>query len=371
MAASEYSSDLSDSNLETDHFDIKINTKKVSKISGGLKPEIMGKHSAAHGDTDRKDSGFLSGSSGFVSGESLSSEDQSLRVPDKTPIQCSDADEVASVDSIEEKLAGLNVNEDEDEAMYSMSSVGSVRDESIITQASAEEDHEIYIDPTEQDEDGDTVIHVAIVSLLVESALVLIELCEDIFSLDIQNNLRQSPLHLAVLTDQTAIVKALVAKGVDVTLRDQQGNTPLHIACRRGNNDAVSAIVKSLPDLKSRQKYFSVRNNEGLTCMHLAVQSKAFIILGHLFAKGADVNIGDAKSGRTMLHYAVENKDLHTVSLLLTHKDIDVDCKTFKGESPIVLAFWRNYQDIVKKLRVNGAYFDYSIVEDSDDEFTP
>ena len=94
------------------------------------------------------------------------------------------------------------------------------------------------------------------------------------------------------------------------------------------------------------------------------------MIMGHLFAKGADVNMGDAKSGRTVLHYAAEEKDAQTLSLLLTHKEIDVDCKTFKGETPLVMAYWRNYTDIVKRLRSKGAYFSYDVIEDSDDDLS-
>ena len=221
----------------------------------------------------------------------------------------------------------------------------------------------------EPDEDGDTIVHTAIVSRNEGIALTLIDvLISRSRTLDMVNKLFQTVLHLAVLTEQRKIVQKLVAKGCDLTVRDQQGNTALHIACRKGREDLVKDMVASLADDPTKRKeLFSIRNCEGLTCLHLAAQGKHYEVMGYLFAKGADVNIGDGKSGRTILHYAVERKDVETVVLLLTHPSIDIDCETYKGETPLLLAYWRNYQDIVKRLKANGAFFSYDLVENEDD----
>lgn len=280
---------------------------------------------------------------------------------DKCPVQCSD------INKLSDQIRDIGISADDEG--FSMKSFKSFDSESSQISVPEPEPAEIEIDLNATDEDGDTLIHVAIVSLMSESALALIDIAIDSDCLNIQNYLHQCPLHLAVLTRQTEIVKALIEKGANVTLRDQQGNTPLHIACRMGDRDSVMALVKSFgDDVSGRKEYFAVRNCEGLTCVHVASQYKEFLILGHLFAKGADVNIGDAKSGRTILHYAAENKDMATVTKLLTHRNIDVDCKTFKGETPLVLAFWRNAEDIVKKLMSKGAEFSYDLFEESDDD---
>ena len=222
---------------------------------------------------------------------------------------------------------------------------------------------------SETDEDGDTLIHTAIVNrneLLVAEMLNLLHM--NSCCLNIVNQLFQTVLHLAVLTEQRKIVQKLVSKGCDLFVRDQQGNTALHIACRKGSEKLVKDIVGSLTDNPTKRKeLFNVRNCEGLTCLHLAAQGKHYEIMGYLFARGADVNVGDAKSGRTILHYAVERKDVETVVVLLTHPSIDVDCETYKGETPLLLAYWRNYQDIVKRLKANGAYFSYDLVENDDE----
>ena len=221
----------------------------------------------------------------------------------------------------------------------------------------------------EQDEDGDTMIHTAVVSEKESVALALIDIVKFRSKcLDVVNKLFQTALHIAVLTRQRKVVQKLASKGCDMTMRDQQGNTALHIACRDGSEKLVKDMVGSLSDdVEKRKELFSIRNCEGLTCLHLAAQGHYYEIIGYLFAKGADVNIGDAKSGRTILHYAAERKDVETVVVLLTHPSIDIDCETYKGETPLLLAYWRNYQDIVKRLKANGAYFSYELVENDDE----
>ena len=221
----------------------------------------------------------------------------------------------------------------------------------------------------EQDEDGDTMIHTAVVSEKESVAIALIDIVKFRSKcLDVVNKLFQTALHIAVLTRQRKVVQKLASKGCDLTMRDQQGNTALHIACRDGSEKLVKDMVGSLSDdVEKRKELFSIRNCEGLTCLHLAAQGHYYEIIGYLFAKGADVNIGDAKSGRTILHYAAERKDVETVVVLLTHPSIDIDCETYKGETPLLLAYWRNYQDIVKRLKANGAYFSYELVENDDE----
>lgn len=254
-----------------------------------------------------------------------------------------------------------------DEGIFSVSAEPSLESEDVDSKIASV----IEVDLNETDKDGDTIVHTSILLKMDVLAIALIDLADDVKCLNIQNMLRQTPLHLAVLLGQTSVIQSLIDHKVDVTLRDHQGNTPLHIACRRDDQDAVRIIVESFRNnIEARRKYFAIRNCEGLTCMHVASEVKAYMIMGHLFAKGADVNIGDAKSGRTMLHYAVERRDSVTVTKLLTHADIDIDCKTFKGETPLLIAYWRNYRSILKKLKKKGAYFSYDLVEESDDEWS-
>ena len=267
-----------------------------------------------------------------------------------------------------ETVQKLAVQDNKDDGYHSFRTQSSGSQPSAnINEYDAEAEFEEIL--SETDDDEDTLIHTAIVNRDEWIVVGMINLLPmNSRCLNIVNKLFQTVLHLAVLTEQRKIVQKLVSKGCDLTVRDQQGNTALHIACRKGSEKLVKDMVSSLADNPTKRKeLFSIRNCEGLTCLHLAAQGKHYEIMGYLFARGADVNIGDAKSGRTILHYAVERKDVETVVVLLTHPSIDIDCETYKGETPLLLAYWRNYQDIVKRLKANGAYFSYDLVENDDE----
>ncbi|XP_043219139.1 E3 ubiquitin-protein ligase MIB2-like [Amphibalanus amphitrite] len=78
-------------------------------------------------------------------------------------------------------------------------------------------------------EDGFTALHLACLnghSAVVETLAVLGQ-CD----LDAVNNRRQTPLLLAVSQLHLGIVEYLVSRGASVLLADEDGDTPLHLAC--------------------------------------------------------------------------------------------------------------------------------------------
>ncbi|PVD26227.1 hypothetical protein C0Q70_13897 [Pomacea canaliculata] len=102
-----------------------------------------------------------------------------------------------------------------------------------------------------RDEDGDTFLHNGIVHGQAELVVSLLHqlawnppyhTATQEF-LDASNYLSQTALHLAVVTSQYDVIKALVLAGASLEGRDLQGNTPLHVACGRGNLLAALMLV--------------------------------------------------------------------------------------------------------------------------------
>ena len=54
-------------------------------------------------------------------------------------------------------------------------------------------------------------------------------------NIEIRNNRQQTPLLLAVSQGHTSILELLVAKGADVNVEDEDGDTCLHLALMRHN----------------------------------------------------------------------------------------------------------------------------------------
>ena len=161
-----------------------------------------------------------------------------------------------------------------------------------------------------QDNDGDTLLHVAIINLDADVAAYFIKSTPSSDWLDVRNNLSQSPLHIAVLTRQVAIARQLVVAGVDVNARDRHGNTALHLACRQGLLDIIRALLEHVSfEEQQRNNYLisyenlhkrtnlNLLNFDGLSCLHLAATTNQTEIIKLLLQNDADVNVKEEKSG--------------------------------------------------------------------------
>lgn len=227
-----------------------------------------------------------------------------------------------------------------------------------------------FDDLQNQDEDGDSVLHMAIIECdtkLAEYYIINVRLLSCSHLLDLQNNLFQTPLHLAVITKQYDIVDLLVRNGASVDIRDNNGNTPLHVACREGDFDCVKILLGA----KNIKKSLNMHNYDGLTSLHLAVLRKPYPTVNILLYAGADINIQDGKSGRTILHYAVESNDKILVSQLFKYPELNINAVTFGGVTSYCLADDQNNELMKNILRRNGAALvqrDSSSEESDDDD---
>ena len=67
-----------------------------------------------------------------------------------------------------------------------------------------------------------------------------------------QNNLGQTPLHIAIFTERIRIIKKLIRKGSDLNLKDKHGKTPLQLAIQlTGANSKVTHVIIENKSFKS------------------------------------------------------------------------------------------------------------------------
>ena len=239
--------------------------------------------------------------------------------------------------------------------------------------------HAIWFDI---DSDGDTPLLLAIIHQATEQAMQMIRSVPSPELLDHRNHLQQSALHLAVLTHQPTLVRALVVTGATLDIRDRNGNTALHLCCKQGDLDSAAAVTTPIeiseriplpfyvPQRQIPQE-MSTLNYAGESCLHVAALSGHLAIVEYLLSRShirANPNIADGKSGRTILHYAVEARDVPLVLFLMARADVKIDCRTFDGTTALGLAMGRHYMDIANLLITAGANSDLVHLSDSESD---
>ncbi|XP_064440944.1 nuclear factor NF-kappa-B p105 subunit isoform X7 [Mirounga angustirostris] len=205
-----------------------------------------------------------------------------------------------------------------------------------------------------QDENGDSVLHLAIIHLHAQLVRDLLEVTSGLISDDIinmRNDLYQTPLHLAVITKQEAVVEDLLRAGADLSLLDRLGNSVLHLAAKEGQDKILSILLKH----KKAALLLDHPNGEGLNAIHVAVTSNSMPCLLLLAAAGADVNAQERKSGRTALHLAVERDNVSLAGCLLLEGDAHVDSTTYDGTTALHIAAGRGSTRLAALLKAAGA----------------
>ncbi|XP_041920832.1 nuclear factor NF-kappa-B p100 subunit isoform X1 [Alosa sapidissima] len=207
-----------------------------------------------------------------------------------------------------------------------------------------------------QDENGDTPLHLAIIH---QQPAVVQQLLHSIVGIPQQNiinrlnHLGQSPLHLAVITRQLRVVELLLRVGADPSLLDRDGRTVVHLAAL-GANEVILRLL--LTHLGERHAHLvNTADFSGLYPLHLAVRRGGERCLKLLVESGSKINAQEQKSGCTALHLAVKENLFKVACVLLTELKADVNVCTFGGNSPLHLAASQGSPPLCSMLIAAGA----------------
>ncbi|KAK5903868.1 hypothetical protein CgunFtcFv8_007613 [Champsocephalus gunnari] len=203
-------------------------------------------------------------------------------------------------------------------------------------------------------EDGDTLLHLAIIHESTEHAYQIIKLSHNHPFLKAQNHQRQTALHLAVITEQPQLVERLLKAGCDPCVADNSGNTALHIACKRGSLACFGVITQNCQ--RQIATMVSFPNYNGHNCLHMASINGYISLVESLVQLGADINAQEQCSGRTSLHLAVDLQNSALVRRLL-ELGADVNCLNYGGFTPYHLTYGRHNEEIRSQLYEKTAQY--------------
>ena len=167
-----------------------------------------------------------------------------------------------------------------------------------------------------------------------------------------------------------------------LNITDSNGDSPLHIALKKGHNEKVYLFVKAIFNNEQQDSLLNAKNNDRLSPLkqqenntnifeillndnminndislfkkladyiytnkinvntfntsklfHLAIKTKQIDIITYLLDKGLDPNIQDDR-GNTPLHIATREESLEFISILINN-GADPDIKDNQGNSPL------------------------------------
>src|SRR5262249_50707423 len=140
---------------------------------------------------------------------------------------------------------------------------------------------------------------------------------------DLINARSDSPaLHQAVRAHQSRVVTFLLEHGADVNLRDNSGNTALHLAAQLGDRTMAELLLE-------RNANVNLENQKN-TALLIAVKAGFKSIVELLLNKGADVSARDARD-RTALHIAAADNRKEIAEVLQARK---ADLNAGSSEGP-------------------------------------
>lgn len=157
-----------------------------------------------------------------------------------------------------------------------------------------------------------------------------------------------SAAHQAALAGNLDGLKACV--GQDLTrlrARDDQGNTPLHLAAWKGHKDVVAYLLENKVEVMALDPM-------GVSPLHLAASNGHREVVVMLLDAGADPNAVTRDKGMSALHRAAGSGQAEVVRVLL-ERGARVDLPDRSGQLPLALAEryqqgeWQTVVELLKK----------------------
>lgn len=170
-------------------------------------------------------------------------------------------------------------------------------------------------------------------------------------NVNIKDENGNTPLHHAVSANNQEIVEVLLANGADINIQNKDGATPLYNAVLQNNQ----AMVKCLLD-NAKDANINIQNKDGATPLHHAVlvnnQAMVEVLIA---AKGANINIQN-NYGATQLKYAIMGHNTKMIKCLLDNaKGADINLQDRDGKTPLHYAVLAKNQEIIEVMLAKSA----------------
>ena len=196
-------------------------------------------------------------------------------------------------------------------------------------------------DPASVDQEGNTLLHTAVVHRKSDMVEIIITVYSRCCPVDSRNSRGQTPLHLACITDNARIANILILHEATINLRDENHETPLKKAYALKNRNVFSTILHT-------SGYKSTEIDTSLlyqVCKHGSVELLDVLLFDFHMNPASIVD----DHGNTALHIATSHAHKDIVTYLV-NSGCPVDCRNFRGQTPLHLLCGKRLNDRVQFL---------------------
>ncbi|XP_054779279.1 potassium channel AKT2/3-like isoform X1 [Prosopis cineraria] len=155
-------------------------------------------------------------------------------------------------------------------------------------------------------------------------------------------NMAVSLLNVAS-TGNAAFLEELLKAGLDSSVADSEGKTPLHIAALKGHEECVKVLLNHACNVHAR-------DINGNTALWDAIASKCYSIFRILYQLSA---LSDPHTAGDLLCKAAKRNDLKVMSELLK-QGLNIESKDHHGSTAMQVALEKNHVDMIQLLFKNG-----------------
>lgn len=204
---------------------------------------------------------------------------------------------------------------------------------------------ELFTDHALKNDNNDTLLHEVISQQPEDNLKLAIKMFQvmNFFKLQelansAQNAEGDSGLHVACQQNRAHYIRPLLALGCSPNQQNHVGNTALHLAVKDEHINCIESFLNGVPAVKLD---LSLKNDDGLTPLHMAIRQNRYDVAKKLINHDrSSVNVANTKDGNNALHMAVLEKNVELIVLILDAQDLTdiLTARNAASRTPLELA---------------------------------
>lgn len=201
----------------------------------------------------------------------------------------------------------------------------------------------LFTDHAQKNENNDTLLH-EVISQSKDNLKLAIKTFEVIKYFKLQelahsslNADGDSGLHVACQHDRAHYIRPLLALGCNPNQRNYMGNTALHLAVKEERSNCIEIFLNG-PGVKLD---LSLKNDDGLTPLHMAIRQNKYDVAKKLINHDrSSINVSNTTDGNNALHMAVLEQNMELLVLILDAQNLTdiLLARNSAGYTPLELA---------------------------------